>query len=403
MFTLNPHKDLQLILHPHDLLIDPSPLLPFEPVVCEFLQELSNFTIQAGRSNQHPDVVAFGYWCRNANIQKLKTKFERHYLRMGLGLVFHITPNNVPVNFAFSYVFSLLAGNANIVRLPTRGFAQIDLICTAIQSVLKDSKFNSILQRTVFVRYPKNDQITSYFSSLANARIIWGGDEAITAIRQLPIPEKAIEIVFADRSSFCVINSQAILDLDHAQLVNLAEHFFNDVYLMDQNACSSPHLVAWIGSIDKTCKAQQKFWDEVLAVVDKKYQLAPIHVINKFTRFCADVLEMTNIESLNARSNLLYRISLDNIPIKLSELRGSCGYLYEIQVDELSDLVLSIDAKLQTMTYFGFDQTQLREFVTHYRLRGIDRIVPIGSALDIGLLWDGYDLIASLTRAIEIR
>jgi hypothetical protein len=403
MFTLNPHKDLQLILHPHDLLIDPSPLLPFDPVVCEFLQELSNFAIQVGRSNQYSDVVAFGYWCRNANIQKLKTKFERHYLRMGLGLVFHITPNNVPVNFAFSYVFSLLAGNANIVRLPTREFAQIDLICTAIQSVLRDSKFNSILQRTVFVRYPQNDQITSYFSSLANARIIWGGDEAITAIRQLPLPEKAIEVVFADRSSFCVINARAILDLDHAQLESLAEHFFNDVYLMDQNACSSPHLVAWIGSIDVTRKAQQKFWDQVLVVVDKKYQLAPIHAINKFTRFCADVLEKTNIESLNARSNLLYRIGLDSIPIKLSELRGSCGYLYEMRVGELGDLASSIDAKLQTMTYFGFDQTQLREFVTHYRLRGIDRIVPIGSALDIGLLWDGYDLIASLTRAIEIR
>ena len=403
MFTLNPHKDLQLILQPSDLSIDPSPLLPFEPVVCEFLQELSNLTIHGGRSKNYPDVVAFGYWCRNANIHKLKTIFERQYLRMGVGLVFHITPNNVPVNFAFSYVFSLLAGNANIVRLPTHEFAQIDLICTAIQSVLKDSKFNSILQRTAFVRYPQNNQITTYFSSLANARIIWGGDEAINAIRQLPLPEKAIEVVFADRSSFCAINALAILDLDHAQLVNLAEQFFNDVYLMDQNACSSPHLVAWIGSSDLTCEAQQKFWVEVLAVVDNKYQLSPIDAINKFTRLCADILEMTKIESFNAGSNLLYRIGLNDIPIKLSQLRGSCGYLYEMRVGQLSELAPSIDAKLQTMTYFGFDQTQLREFVTHHRLSGIDRIVPIGSALDIGLLWDGYDLIASLTRAIEIR
>ena len=34
---------------------------------------------------------------------------------------------------------------------------------------------------------------------------------------------------------------------------------------------------------------------------------------------------------------------------------------------------------------------------------GIDRIVPIGSALDISLNWDGFDLNKSLTRVIEIK
>ena len=34
---------------------------------------------------------------------------------------------------------------------------------------------------------------------------------------------------------------------------------------------------------------------------------------------------------------------------------------------------------------------------------GIDRIVPIGQALDISMIWDGYDLTSSLTRAIELN
>jgi hypothetical protein len=33
----------------------------------------------------------------------------------------------------------------------------------------------------------------------------------------------------------------------------------------------------------------------------------------------------------------------------------------------------------------------------------VDRIVPIGQALDIGLYWDGYDIIPSLTKTIEIK
>ncbi len=35
-------------------------------------------------------------------------------------------------------------------------------------------------------------------------------------------------------------------------------------------------------------------------------------------------------------------------------------------------------------------------------LIGIDRIVPIGNALDIDFNWDGYDLIRSLSRLVVI-
>jgi hypothetical protein len=34
--------------------------------------------------------------------------------------------------------------------------------------------------------------------------------------------------------------------------------------------------------------------------------------------------------------------------------------------------------------------------------RGIDRIVPFGDALSFGTLWDGYDLLAELTRTISV-
>ena len=34
---------------------------------------------------------------------------------------------------------------------------------------------------------------------------------------------------------------------------------------------------------------------------------------------------------------------------------------------------------------------------------GIDRVVPIGQALDISLNWDGYDIINILTKVVDIR
>ena len=42
-------------------------------------------------------------------------------------------------------------------------------------------------------------------------------------------------------------------------------------------------------------------------------------------------------------------------------------------------------------------------FVFKNRLSGIDRIVPVGEALDIGVIWDGYDIVRSLSRIIDVK
>ena len=45
----------------------------------------------------------------------------------------------------------------------------------------------------------------------------------------------------------------------------------------------------------------------------------------------------------------------------------------------------------------------MENFFRNANLEGIDRVVPIGQALDINLFWDGYDLNKILTRVIDIR
>jgi len=36
-------------------------------------------------------------------------------------------------------------------------------------------------------------------------------------------------------------------------------------------------------------------------------------------------------------------------------------------------------------------------------LSGIDRIVPVGKALDMDVTWDGYDIVRSLSRVIDVK
>ena len=57
-----------------------------------------------------------------------KAKYDDAELRLGKGVVFHIAPSNVPVNFAFSFAAGLLAGNANIVRIPSKDFEQVQIM-----------------------------------------------------------------------------------------------------------------------------------------------------------------------------------------------------------------------------------------------------------------------------------
>ena len=398
-----PDNKVQYLVGKSDGMISVRPLVPYDELACEFLNSLSVALLSEEMAKLYPDVISFAYWCRKANIAKLKHEFAEKHIRLGLGMVFHITPSNVPINFAFSYAFSLLAGNANIVRVPTKDFPQTSVVCRVINRLFANAKYKKIAEMTVFVRYQQNDEITGTFSGNCNARFIWGGDQAINNIRKLTIPERSIEITFADRYSFCVIDGNSIIQADNVSMGRLASSFYNDTYLMDQNACSSPHLIVWLGKGDVLTKAKQKFWDSVYEVAVSKYELQPVNAVDKYMLLCENAIELKNITSFKKHGNYLYRTELDSLPDNMDAFRGKYGYFYEYNAQNMDSIGHIINTKYQTLTYFGLDKAQLLNFVVTNRLSGIDRIVPIGSALDIGVIWDGYDIVGSLSRIIDIK
>lgn len=377
------------------------PRTPYDDLYCDFLNDISSELRSNQESAAYSDVMAFAFWCRKANIAKLKTDFDDERTRLGLGIVFHITPSNVPVNFAFSFAFGLLSGNANVVRVPSKQFPQIDVICSAINQVCECEKYFEIKEMTAFVRYGQSDEITGEFSAGCNARVIWGGDETIKNIRRLPLPERGVEVVFSDRYSFCVLEASCIEALDKKSLKRLAESFFNDAYVMDQNACTSPHLIVWLG--EKNEFAKENFWEAVSQVVSKKYQLANIQAVDKYTKFCHDIIEIEGIISVIRHGSHVYRVELSEVPSKIDELRGMFGYFYEYDTEAIEDLTHFITNKFQTLTYFGIDNMRLLNYVVNNQLLGIDRIVPVGQAHDIGVFWDGYDIVKSLSRVIDVK
>ena len=114
--------------------------VPFNNIVCEFLAEFSKELIKNKKSNKFPDVKTLAFWCREKNILNFKKKFISDKIRLGLGLIFHITPSNIPTNFAYSLIFGLITGNSNIVKVPSKNFKQINIICETLKKVLKKKK-----------------------------------------------------------------------------------------------------------------------------------------------------------------------------------------------------------------------------------------------------------------------
>lgn len=357
------------------------------------------------RSREYPDVVSFAYWCRKTNTARLRgeaesrtTQFES---RIGRGLSFHIAPSNIPVNFAFSFAFGLLAGNSCLVRLPSKAFAQTEIICSALRDLLSD--YPQMRERCAFVTYPRDNSITEAFSRMADVRVIWGGDATVASVRSLAKKPRCIDIAFPDRYSVAVIDGASISALDNEGLSSLAEAFYNDTYLMDQNACSSPQTIFWLNAGDSPKKA---FWESVRGYAASRYLLQPQVVIDKYVTLCETIIDgKVGCESRDKPNfdGLLTVIDVADDETEFSSLRGKGGLFFQRDIGSLEDAIPLIDEKFQTLIYHGIDPHAMRRVLIENSCRGIDRIVLIGKAMDIDIVWDGYDLVSEMSRIIDVR
>src|SRR5574344_220857 len=370
------------------------PMQTYNDEVCNFLNDLSSEILKSEIIRKFPDISAVAFWARKANIQKLKKEFNNSQ-KLGRGLCLHITPSNISVHSFFSYFFSLLAGNANIVRLPSKDFPQINVLCDILKKVIKN--YPQIEKRTAFVKYDKNSNATEEFSKIADCRMIWGGDKTIESIKSLKSKPRCVDITFADRYSICIIDAQKIQTSDENTMKRLSENFYNDTYLMDQNACSSPQLICWL---NHNKNASEKFWDYVYKIAKEKYNLQDAICVDKYTKFCEDAINIEIIEHTTKKTNLLYRCESKKLTPEIENLRGKGGYFYEYSLKNYKELYEIINEKYQSITYFGIEPEILKNDIIKNNLTGIDRIIPIGKAMDIGTFWDGHNLVDELSRGI---
>lgn len=368
---------------------------PFADDVMYFLSEVSKALLRDVRSKQYPDVVTFAFWIRIASLKKMQDRqgFKDDNVHLGRGVAFHIAPSNVPVNFAYSLASGLLTGNANIVRVPSKGFLQVRIIVDAINGALERNE--AMKPYIALLQYEREREINDLFSSIADVRIIWGGDGTIAELRKSTLPPRSTEIAFADRYSLALIDADAYLAIEDKE--DVAQKFYNDTYLSDQNACTSPRIVIWTGKRKEEAKGL--FWNKLHKMVRKKYTFHEIMAVNKLTSGYLAAANVDGVKIFPHEDNLIVRVNVERLTSRLMDYMDNGGYFIEYDCNNIMELRSFLsDKKCQTIAIIG-EKKKLMPLIKS-GIRGVDRIVEIGKTMDFNLIWDGYDLLYSLTRTI---
>lgn len=382
------------------------PLEPFSEVVVNFLEELSKKLLKNSGLRKYPELVALGYWLRKSNIKTLQNEFFRRTngkVVKPRGVVLHFAPSNVDTIFVYSWVLSLLIGNKNIIRISQNENEPLHKLVAIINECLNKDQYLPIKERLFVCSYEHNDQMTEFLSNYCQTRVIWGGDQTVRTIKQIPLNPLATELVFADRFSLVALSASAILEIPEEDFSRLVNNFYNDVFTFDQLACSSPRLVVWTGVEEQVLKAKNKFWDRLDNLIkEKSYNVAPALNVSRLstTFYLAAQQYTTNVPSLFQRE--VKRVEVNEFNDEIRKIHCGAGLFIEWTVLSLNEVASSLSDKDQTLSYFGYEKEELVQFLHCIQNRAIDRIVPVGQALNFSQIWDGYDLLLSFTREIEI-
>lgn len=384
-----------------DLLFDTDCLAPFDQNCLEFLTQLSAKLMVRNHAKDFPELVALGFWLRKANIQQIRDHWEYvtqkdqfYIIAKPLGNVVHFCPANVDSMFIYSWICSLLVGNNNIVRVSGHSTPEQRILLDIVSHLLALPKFHELAKRNSFCTWRhENEQISKHICSQVDARVIWGGNDTVNKIRAFATRPRCRDITFADRFSVCVVNADT---LNSNTTKAFCEHLWRDIKPYQQAACSSPKVLVWCGK-NKIAKASVLANLQDLASKEARTDSTSMnHLVT------SQLLKSNSPDNQAIQFQGVTVQHIDNLHQCYLEWHPGEYYLYEYQVFDINDLFRKLPPSCQTVSHFGFDTETLYSAISQIGISGVDRVVPVGQALNFSEIWDGYDLLAQLSRQVQL-
>jgi len=381
-------------------IIKQNPYKVFDDRIIIFLSNLSDRIIKLNTINKYPDLLSFAFFIRKRNLFKLKKEYleNQKSLYLGLGLAFHIAPSNVPLNFAYSLVAALICGNPSVVRISSKRFEQAEILICAINEELKSMVYPKMF---TLVQYDHDDKLNEYLSKSSRIRLLWGGNETINIFKKFLVQPNVIDITFPNRYSITLIDANYYNNSCEPKIV--AQKFYNDVYTFDQNACTSPRAIFWLGEEKIVKLAKIKFWNEMKNCILKNnytssqgvgvrhFKISAKYAATNLVTFCGDQSgKGMNVYDVNSFSKEIF------------DFHPGEGLFFQIHLNSLESLKKFITDECQTLSVLMNDKKLIMHWLEKSCLKGIDRVCNVGASSNFSLNWDGKNLFYYMTRKFQI-
>lgn len=362
-----------------------------------YCQALSEALLKDAQSRDYPDLIALGFWLRQANLKPLMAPYQQSdFFRQPLGLVFHSAPANVDSLFVYSGILSLLCGNKNVIRLSSRSGGSTAVLIDKIRGIADAFPQQNARFQLIQCSYD-SAQLKSLIAEV-DGRVLWGSDQAIQAQRQLVMPAHARELSFGHKFSLCLFGAEALLQADDAQFQQLLQLFYRDQLTFSQQGCSSAKAVLWLGENAQVQQAQQRFWPAFSEVVTSKQ---PLNASEQYQALAnAQQLIMSSETQLTlTQQQAISRLTISQLEPMFIQHHQGCGLFLELALADLQLLNPMLTQAHQTLTVWGVDATRLKSWLSTVHT-GLDRIMPVGQALSFSPDWDGVNLIEQFSRKV---
>ncbi len=371
-------------------------LKPFDERTVQFFDDLSKAILNSNELNRIAEIASLAFWLRKANVNQYIKESGQLKSVSPAGLVFHVCPSNVDTMFMYSLAVSLLMGNRNILRVSQRqGSAHLDTLFNVINAHVMKKENQLFADYFSIVTYGHDKEINEYYSLQANARMIWGGDATIETFKSIAVKPGAKDVLFADRVSYSLFKSDEFLSRSEKEKRDAAVQFYNDSYSFHQKGCSCPQTIFILGKESDNSLFKNELYKALKEVVLKKYDTDIYSLASlKLNRLAEDAMD-DKISGVMEEDNHVVFAEL-NGNADASGTSGG-GLFYTKSIAELEAMLPFINKKVQTVGYFGLNEGELKSLRDLSSGKGIDRLVPVGKALDFHYVWDGYNLFEELS------
>ncbi len=317
------------------------------------------------------------------------------------GLVSMWMAGNVATLPMFSLVPALLTKNACLVKLADSDPQGMDaLLAVLAQSQTDGLRGSDLLRAVTFVWFDYRDrELNEAMSLAADAKIVWGGSEAVKVLSALPRKEHCVEIIFGPKYSIGLIDRN-LLEGATETVDRAVAAFVRDIAVFDQRACSSPQTIF----VEKNDRLSLREVGQMFAKHFGKLGEKP--GLDAFTT--TQILNTRALWAMEAERDVIasddganWTVCMD-CDVSLKEAIQS-RTVFLTEVGSWREIVPLLSPKVQTVGIAFREATDAVEFAESATAAGVARCVRPGLMNVYESPWDGKLLVNQLVRWVSLK